>query len=65
MNIEGEPSPHKQFRVHRDVDGSDVLASFDTPDEAKAYVRRSRADWFYVIRDVQTIVWLERRRQSG
>jgi hypothetical protein len=56
MKIEGS-RPHKQFRVHRNLAGSDVLASFDTLAEAIADVGKRRSDWRYVIRDRWTIVW--------
>jgi hypothetical protein len=64
MKAEGEPGPHKRFRVELDVQGSDALASFDTLDEAIADVRRRRSDWRYVIRDFRTIVWPERRAKD-
>jgi hypothetical protein len=32
--IEGSPSQHKPFRVRRDAAASDILASFDTPEDA-------------------------------
>jgi len=59
--IEGPPSPQKWFLVLRDVDGSDVLASFDTLDEAIADVRHRRGDWRYISMDIRTIVWPEGR----
>jgi hypothetical protein len=58
---EGSRSPYKRFRVKRDAHGSDVLASFDTLEDATSSVRRRRHDWRYVICDPQTIVWPESR----
>ena len=58
---EGSPSQDKPFRVRRDADGSDILASFDTLEEAKADVRRRRSDWRYLIVELWTIVWPEDR----
>jgi hypothetical protein len=43
MKIEGS-RPHEQFRVHRNLAGSDVLASFDTLAEAGALIGISAAD---------------------
>jgi hypothetical protein len=34
--VQGQPSQHKPFRVRRDADGSDILASSDTLEEAIA-----------------------------
>jgi hypothetical protein len=59
--IEAAPSEHKRFRVRRDAQGSDILASFDTLEEAVSSVRRRRGDWRYVILDVRKIVWPESR----
>ena len=64
FKVEGSPSPHKRFQVRRDAHGSDVLASFDTLEEAIANVRRRRSDWRYVILDIRTIVWPESRAKS-
>ena len=58
---EGSPSQDKPFRVRRDADGSDILASFDTLEEAIADVRRRRSDWRYLIVELWTIVWPEDR----
>jgi hypothetical protein len=55
--IEGPPSEYKRFRVRRDPHGSDILASFDTLEEAIADIRRRRSDWRYVIHDHRKIVW--------
>jgi hypothetical protein len=41
------------------------MASFDTLEEAVAYVRRQRADWRYIVRDIGTIVWPESRTIGG
>ena len=54
--IEGSPSQHKPFRVGRDANGSDILASFDTLEDAVRSVRRRRGDWRYVIHDGRKIV---------
>jgi hypothetical protein len=62
VKVEGEPSPHKRFRIRRDVDGSEILASFDTLEEAIAWPRRF--DWGYVILDVWTIVWPPKRAKT-
>jgi hypothetical protein len=62
VKVEGEPSQHKRFRVRRDVDGSETLASFDTLEEAIAW--RRRFDWAYVILDVWTIVWPLKRAKA-
>jgi hypothetical protein len=59
--IEGSPSQYKRFRVKRDAYGGDILASFDTIEEAISSVRRRRSDWRYVILDIRTIVWPESR----
>jgi hypothetical protein len=59
--IEGAPSEHKRFRIRRDAQGGDILASFDTLEEAVSNVRRRRGDWRYVILDVRKIVWPESR----
>ena len=42
--IEGSPSQHKPFRVRRDAGGSDILASFDTLEDAVRNVRRAMAE---------------------
>jgi hypothetical protein len=52
---------YKQFRVRRDVDGSEILASFDTLDEAIKDAGSRRRDWHYVILNDWTIVWPESR----
>jgi hypothetical protein len=62
--IEGQPSQHKPFRVRRDADGSDILASSDTLEEAIADVRRRRNDWRYVILEIWTIVWPKDRAKG-
>ena len=59
--IEGSSSQHKPFRVRRDANGSDILASFDTLEDAVRNVRRRRSDWRYVIHDGRKIVWPESR----
>jgi hypothetical protein len=59
--IEGSPSQHKPFRVRRDAGRSDILASFDTLEDAVRNVRRRRGDWRYVIHDGRKIVWPESR----
>jgi len=59
--IKGSRSPYKRFRVKRDAHGSDILASFDTLEDAISSVRRRRHDWRYIIFDGQTIVWPESR----
>jgi hypothetical protein len=59
--IEGSPGSQRRFLVLRDIDGSGVLASFDTLDEAIADVRRRRGDWRDIIMDFRTIVWPEDR----
>ena len=61
METEGSHSPQKRFLVLRDVDGSHVLASFDTLGEAIADVGRRRGDWRYIIMEIRTIVWPEDR----
>ncbi len=62
QKIEGPPSQPKRYRVLRDVDGSDVSASFDTLDQARDYIRtHGRGDWRYIIMDIRTVVWPERR----
>jgi hypothetical protein len=63
VKVEGESSPHKRFRIRRDVDGSEILASFDTLEEAIAW-RRRRRNWAYVILDVWTIVWPLKRAKA-
>src|ERR1700722_18601426 len=55
--IKGSPSQHKPFRVRRDANGSDILASFDTLEDAVRNVRRRRSDWRDVIHDGRKIVW--------
>jgi hypothetical protein len=59
--IEGPPRPSKRFCVKRDAHGSDILASFDTLEEAISSVRRRRGDRRYVILDARKIVWPESR----
>jgi hypothetical protein len=59
--IEGSPSQRKPFRVRRDAGGSDILASFDTLEDAVRNVRRRRGDWRYVIHGGRKIVWPESR----
>jgi|GEM_PF-2438858 len=59
--IEGPPTEHRRFRLKRVAHGSEVLASFDTIEEAIRSVRRRRSDWRYVVLDVRTIVWPESR----
>lgn len=55
---EGDPSPHKRYRVMRDEPGAEVLASFDTIEEAEAHVGTVRRDWHCVIREYgRKIVW--------
>jgi hypothetical protein len=56
-------SPYKRFRVTRDAHGGDILASFDTIEEAISSIRRRRGDWRYVVLDIRTIVWPESRRK--
>jgi DNA-binding XRE family transcriptional regulator len=55
--IEGSASQHKPSRVRRDADGSDILASFDTLEDAVRNVRRRHGGWRYVIHDGRKIVW--------
>jgi hypothetical protein len=43
VKIEGSPGQHKPFRVGRDA--ADILASFDTLEDAVRNVRRRRGDW--------------------
>ena len=62
--IEGPPSQHRPFRVRRDADGSEILASFDTVEEAIADVRSRRRDWRYVILEIWTIVWPKSRTKG-
>jgi hypothetical protein len=62
--VQGQPSQHKPFRVRRDADGSDILASSDTLEEAIADVRRRRNDWRYVILEIWTIVWPKDRAKG-
>jgi hypothetical protein len=62
--IEGPPSQHRRFRVRRDPRGSEILASFDTLDEAIADIRRRRSDWRYVIHDHRKIVWPAGRTEA-
>ena len=45
MKIESDPSPHKRYHVMRDEPGAEVLASFDTIEEAKTHVEAMRHDW--------------------
>ena len=59
--IKNSRSPYKRFRVKRDAPRSDVLASFDTLEEAIRSAHRRRQDWRYVIFDGQKIVWPESR----
>jgi hypothetical protein len=59
--IEGSRRAQKRFLVLQDIDGSDVLASFDTLDEAIADVRHRRGDWRYIIMGFRTIAWPEGR----
>ena len=61
MKVKDLRSPYERFRVKRDAPGSDVLASFDTLEEAIRSVRHRRQDWRYVIFDGQKIVWPESR----
>jgi hypothetical protein len=51
--IEHPPSPHKRFRVRRDAQGGDILASFDTVEEAVSSIRHRRGDWRYVVLDIR------------
>jgi hypothetical protein len=62
--IEHPPSPHKRFRVRRDAQGGDILASFDTVEEAISSIRHRRSDWRYVVLDIRTIVWPESRAKK-
>ena len=62
--IEHPPSPHKRFRVKRDAQGGDILASFDTVEEAVSSIRHRRSDWRYVVLDIRTIVWPESRAKK-
>jgi hypothetical protein len=55
--IEGSPSQHKPSRVRRDADGTDILASFDTLEDAVRNVRCRHGGWRYVIHDGRKIVW--------
>ena len=59
--IKGSPSQHKPFRVRRDANGSDILASFDRLEDAVRNVRHRRGDCRYVIHDGRKIVWPESR----
>ena len=54
FNVQRQP-----FRVGRDA--ADILASFDTLEDAVRNVRRPRSDWRYVIHDARKIVWPESR----
>ena len=54
FNVQRQP-----FRVGRDA--ADILASFDTLQDAVRNVRRPRSDWRYVIHDARKIVWAESR----
>jgi hypothetical protein len=58
--IEGS-TPDKRFRIKRDERAGDILASFDTLEDAIRNVRRRRSDWRYVIFDGRTIVWPKSR----
>jgi hypothetical protein len=60
---QSDPSPHKRYHVMRDEPGAEVLASFDTIEEAKTHVGAMRHDWRCVIREYgRKIVWLQKRR---
>jgi hypothetical protein len=59
MKVPGPDTPHKRFRVYWDGDPGDVLESFDTLDEAKAFIRNQRSDRKHYVRDVREIVWPE------
>jgi hypothetical protein len=61
---EDSPSQDKPFRVRLDADGSDILASFHTLEEAIADVLRRRSDWRYLIVELWTIVWPEDRAKG-
>ena len=63
--IEGSPGQHKPFRVRRDAGGSDILASFDTLEDAVRNVRRGRSDWRYVIHDGRKIAWPRAETKSS
>jgi hypothetical protein len=63
IKIGGDPSPHKRYRVSRDGEPEEVLGSFDSLNEAVAYVARLRKDRHYIVRDHgRKIVWPEKRR---
>jgi hypothetical protein len=47
----------KLAEIRRDANGSDILASFDTLEDAVRNVRRRRSDWRDVIHDGRKIVW--------
>jgi hypothetical protein len=59
--IEHPTIRHKRFRVKRDAYEGDILASFDTVEEAISSIRHRRSDWRYVVWDLRTIVWPESR----
>jgi hypothetical protein len=44
MQVPGPDTPHKRFRVFWEGDPGTVLGSFDTLDEANAFIRKQRSD---------------------
>ena len=59
MKVPGPDTPHKRFRVYWEGDARNVLGSFDTLDDAKAFIRTLRKDRRHYVRDVRKIVWPE------
>lgn len=62
MKVPGEAA-HKRYRVMHDAPGGEVLASFDTSEEAISHAQTLRLDRRYVVRDYGgKIVWPEKRQ---
>jgi hypothetical protein len=57
LKVPGPNTPHLQFRVYWEGDPGTVLGSFDTLDEAKAFMGKQRRDRKHYVRKDRTIVW--------
>ena len=56
--VPGPDAQHKRFRVYWEGDQGTVLGSFNTLDEAKAFIPKlKRSDHKHYVRDGREVVW--------
>lgn len=60
IKIEGEKSPHKAFRVECLSNIGEVIASFETLEEAIQHSKKQRLDMTWIVRHRNKIVWPEK-----